>query len=116
LIDRRVKREGLTNVRTKLGTATDPRLPEGLNAVLMVDTFPQIREPQLVLKSIAASLAPNGKLGIVDFRPDGSGGPGPDLSERIAADVVKKHAAAAGLKLIGDEQFLKYQYFLIFGR
>jgi ubiquinone/menaquinone biosynthesis C-methylase UbiE len=116
LIERRVAREGWKNVQTKLGTATDPRLPEGLNAVLMVDTYPQIREPQLVLKSIRASLASNGKLGIVDFRPDGSGGPGPDLSERIDAEVIKKHAAAAGLTLLADEQYLKYQYLLIFGR
>lgn len=116
LIHRRVEREGKTNVHPILGTPSDPRLPSELNAVLMVDTYPQIREPILLLKSIAASLAPKGKLGIVDFRPDGSGGPGPDVSERISADVIKQQAAAAGLTLVGDEQFLKYQYFLIFGK
>src|SRR5512140_74216 len=36
-IARRVKREGLSNVETRLGTPADPRLPSGLNAVLMVD-------------------------------------------------------------------------------
>ena len=118
LIDRRMAREGRRNVQTILGTPSDTRLnpPGDLNAVIMVDTYPQIREPVKLLKSIAAALAPKGKLGIVDFRPDGSGGPGPDISERISADVVKQQAAAAGLTLLADEQFLKYQYFLVFGR
>ena len=115
-IEQRVKREDLKNVEIRSGTASDPNLPKGLNAVLMVDTYPQIREPIAVLTSIAASLAPNGKLGIVDFKPDGAGGPGPDLSERISPDVIKRQAAAAGLKLISHETFLKYQYLLIFGK
>lgn len=115
-IEQRVKREELTNVITKSGTATDPNLPPGLNAVLMVDTYPQLREPIAMLKSIAASLAPTGKLGIVDFKPDGAGGPGPDLSERISPEVIKQQAAAAGLKLLSHETFLKYQYLLIFGK
>ena len=115
-IEQRVKREDLKNVVTTSGTASDPKLPKGLNAVLMVDTYPQIRDPIAVLTSIAASLAPNGKLGIVDFKPDGAGGPGPDLSERISPEVIKRQAAAAGLKLISHETFLKYQYLLIFGK
>ena len=115
-IEQRVKREDLRNVEIRSGTASDPNLPKGLNAVLMVDTYPQIREPIAVLTSIAASLAPNGKLGIVDFKPDGAGGPGPDLSERISPEMIKRQAGTAGLKLLSHETFLKYQYLLIFGK
>jgi len=115
-IEQRVKREDLKNVVTTSGTASDPKLPKGLNAVLMVDTYPQLREPIAVLTSIASSLAPSGRLGIVDFKPDGAGGPGPDLSERISPDVIKRQAHAAGLKLLSHETFLKYQYLLVFGK
>jgi len=115
-IKRRVARIPLTNVRTTIGTPTDPQLPPGLHAVLMVDTYPQIPEPVALLKKIAQSLAPNGKLGIVDFKPDGGGGPGPDRHERVSAEVIKGHAAAAGLKLRSHETFLRYQYLLIFGK
>jgi hypothetical protein len=115
-LGQRMKREDLANVEIRSGTASDPNLPKGLNAVLMVDTYPQLREPIPVLTSIAASLAPNGRLGIVDFKPDGAGGPGPDLSERISPEVIKQQAAAAGLKLLSHETFLKYQYLLIFGK
>ena len=112
-ITRRVASEGLTNVRTILGTDTDPRLPPGLRAVLMVDTYPQLPDPVALLRRVAAALAPNGRLGIVDFKVDGAGGPGPPLEDRMPPDV-KRHAAAAGLTLRSHETFLKYQYLLIF--
>jgi ubiquinone/menaquinone biosynthesis C-methylase UbiE len=113
-IRRRVVREGLTNVEPKLGTATDPQLPGGLNAVLMVDTYPQIPQPVVLLQRIKASLAPNGRLGIVDFKTDGAGGPGPDLEDRVSPETIKQQAAAAGLKLLSHETYLKYQYLLVF--
>ena len=115
-ITRRVTSEGLTNVRTILGTDTDPRLPPGLHAVLMVDTYPQLPDPVALLRRVATTLAPNGRLGIVDFKVDGGGGPGPPLEDRMSPDVIKRHATAAGLTLRSHETFLKYQYLLIFGK
>lgn len=115
-IQRRVAREDLQNVRTCLGTAADPHLPNGLDAVLMVDTYPQIPDPVSLLRSVRESLAPHGRLGIVDFKLDGAGGPGPDISERISPEVVKSQAAAAGLRLVSHKTFLKYQYLLVFAR
>ena len=115
-IDRRVKREGLSNVKPILGTPSDPKLPGNLDAVLMVDTYTQLGDPVSLLKKIAAALAPSGKLGIVDFKLDGAGGPGPPLEERVSPETIKTHAAAAGLKLRSHETFLRYQYLLIFGK
>jgi ubiquinone/menaquinone biosynthesis C-methylase UbiE len=115
-IRRRVVREGLSNVEPKLGTATDPQLPTGLNAALMVDTYPQIPEPVVLLQRIKASLAANGRLGIVDFKLDGAGGPGPDLEDRVSPETIKQQAAVAGLKLLSHETYLKYQYLLVFGK
>jgi ubiquinone/menaquinone biosynthesis C-methylase UbiE len=115
-IDRRARREGLANVRPILGTPEDPKLPANLTAVLMCDVYPQLQHPVSLLKHIAAALAPNGLLGVVDFRMDGAGGPGPPLAERVAPEVVERDAALAGLELRRRETFLKYQYFLVFGR
>jgi predicted methyltransferase len=115
-IARRVKREGLSNVQTVLGTPADPRLPGGLHAVLMVDTYTQLSEATALLTRIAGALAPSGRLGIVDFKRDGAGGPGPPIDERVDPATIKAHAAAAGLRLISEETFLRYQYFLIFGK
>ena len=112
-ISRRVSREGLTNVRTILGTADDPKLPAAMDAVLIVGTYPEIVDPITLLRRVAASLKPNGRLGIVDFTLDGSG-PGPPLDERIKPKRVIKNAEQAGFRLRAHERFLRYQYLLVF--
>ena len=112
-ISRRVSREGLTNVRTVLGTADDPRLPGGLDAVLIVGTYPEFSDPIPLLRRVAAALKPGGRLGIVDFTLEG-GGPGPPLEARIAPAEVIDSARLAGLRLLAHERFLRYQYLLVF--
>jgi ubiquinone/menaquinone biosynthesis C-methylase UbiE len=110
----RVLREGLTNVQTILGTPDDPLLPTGLRAVLIVDTFPQIRDRVGLLRHVARALAANGRLGVVDFKKDIGGGPGPAVEERVEPDAVVRDANQAGLKLRNHETFLRYQYLLVF--
>ncbi len=115
-INRRVQREGLRNVTTILGTPNDPRLPAGkLDAVLIVNVYHEIEDPVALLRNVARALAPKGRLGIVDFTKDG-GGPGPPLDQRVDPERIIRDAAAAGLRLLARETFLRYQFFLMFGR
>ena len=115
-ISRRVGREGLNNVRPVLGLKNDPRLPpQSLDAALMVDAYHEIENRVAVLSNLARALKPQGRIGVVDFRLDGTG-PGPSPEERVSPDVVVKDAKEAGLRLIRQEPFLPYQYFLIFGK
>ncbi|OFW42496.1 MAG: hypothetical protein A3J29_06960 [Acidobacteria bacterium RIFCSPLOWO2_12_FULL_67_14b] len=115
-ISRRVQREGLTNVKPVLGVGSNPRLPErSLDAVLIVDAYPEIQDRVTMLANLARALKPQGRIGIVDFKLDGTG-PGPPPEERVSPDVVVKDAEKAGLRLIRQEPFLQYQYFLIFGK
>jgi predicted methyltransferase len=112
---RRVAREALHNVRTVLGTPRDPRFPPGrLDAVLIVNTYRelQLEDPVTLLRHVATSLKPQGRIGIVDFRRDGLG-PGPDLDERVDPAVVERDADAAGLRVLRRETFLPYQFFLV---
>ncbi len=114
-IQRRVEREGLKNVRTVHGTATDPRLPLGrLDAVLIVDTYNELEDPVALLGNVARALQPRGRLGIVEFKSDGLG-PGPAREERVDERRILSAAAQAGLRLIKREMFLRYQYMLVFG-
>lgn len=115
-ISRRVSREGLSNVKPVLGFKNDPNLPpQSLDAALMVDAYHEIENRVAVLSSLARALKPQGRIGVVDFRLDGTG-PGPSPDERVSPDVVVKDAKEAGLRLIRQEPFLPYQYFLIFGK
>ena len=114
-IERRVEREGLKNVRTVLGTPTDPKLPQGsLDALLIVDTYHEMEQPVTLLRNVAKSLKPSGMIGIVNYKKDG-GGPGPPMEERVDPEKVIRDAVAAGLELRKRENFLRYQYLLTFG-
>ena len=97
-INRRVEREGLKNVRPILGTASDPALPQPVDAVLIVDAYHEMDDPVVLLRNVAKSLKPNGRLGIVDFTKDG-GGPGPTMEERVDPERVIRDAKSAGLRL-----------------
>jgi ubiquinone/menaquinone biosynthesis C-methylase UbiE len=116
-IERRVEREALKNVTVILGAEDDPRLPLNapLDAVLIVEAFHEMPDPVGLLRNVARSLKPRGRIGIIDYR-EGEGGPGPDASDRVPPSAVVAQAASAGLKLVDQHKFLQYQYFLIFGR
>ena len=113
---RRVAREGLGNVRRVMGTSADPRLPAGaVDAALIVDTYHEFDNPDALLRNIARSLKPNGRIGVIDFKRDGLG-PGPALEDRVDPEQVVRDAETAGLRLVRSETFLPYQFLLVFSR
>ena len=97
-----------------LGTQTDPKIPELLDAVLIVDAYHEMEQPVALLRNLAKSLKPTGTIGIVNFKKDG-GGPGPKMEERVDPEKVIRDARAAGLELRKRETFLRYHYLLTFG-
>ena len=115
-IGRRVQREGYRNVKPVRGEPDDPKLPSGaLDAALIVDSYHEFQNPVALLSHLAASLKPDGRVGIVNSTRDG-GGPGPPMAERVDAQKVIDEASQAGLRLVSRESFLDFQYMLIFGR
>ena len=116
-IRRRVAREGLQNVQTRLGEGSNPNLPKGnLDAVLVVDTYPEVEDRVTFLRNLAASLKPGGRIGIVNYTPGGGGpGPAPNEGVRVDASRVETDAQAAGLRVLSRET-LPYQYLLVLGR
>lgn len=121
-INRRVQQEGLVNVKTILGTPTDPKLPAGeLDAVLIVDAYREMDEParpqviQELLQRISRALKPTGRVGIVDFLP-GDGGPGPAAEDRVKPETIITTVEASGLRLQSRETVPPFQYLLVFGK
>ena len=72
----------------------------------MVDAYHEVEDRVTMLSNLAKALKPQGRLGIVDFRLDGTG-PGPSPEERVSPDVVINDATKAGLRLIRQEPFLR---------
>ncbi|HZB24553.1 MAG TPA: class I SAM-dependent methyltransferase, partial [Vicinamibacterales bacterium] len=112
-IERRVEREGLKNVETVLGSAHDPKLPDPVDVVLIVETYYEMDDPRTLLRNVRKSLKPGGRVGIVEFSKDGHG-PGPEIKDRVDPETVIRDAESAGLRLEARGDFLRYQYLLKF--
>jgi predicted methyltransferase len=110
-IGRRVVKESLSNVRTVLGSADDPRLPTGsVDAVLMLKVYHEIAHPVGFVKALKPALRAGAKVGIIDRNGNGA-------NHGLDHDVVVKEMAEAGFKLVGTYDFTKadgQDYFLIF--
>jgi len=110
-IGKRVAKEDLSNVRTVLGSADDPRLPAGsVDAVLMLKVYHEIEHPVVFMKALKPALRAGAKVGIIDRKGNGA-------DHGVNHDVVVKEMGQAGYKLVGTYNFTKADgedYFLIF--
>ena len=108
----RAKREGLSNLTPVLADAADPRIPEPVDLVLVVDTYHHIGDREDYFRRLKGSLTPGGRLAIIDFQ---KGQPlGPPEAHKLAPEQVRAELEAAGWRLTQTHGFLTAQYFLVF--
>jgi SAM-dependent methyltransferase len=110
----RAKREGLKNVTPVAAAPDDARLPGKVDLVLLVDVYHHIDDRERYFRKLAGSLAPGGRLAVIDFKLDSRRGP--PKSSRIDPGRVKAELAKAGYALTAEHAFLPDQYFLEFAR
>lgn len=114
-IRRRVNREGLKNVTEVRGTDTATNLPlRALDAILVVDVYPELDERVTFLRNLTQSLKPRGRIGVVNYKP-GAGGPGPAPERRFPPSVVEQDARDANLRVLSTMD-LRYQYVMVLGK
>ncbi len=111
-IEERCADHGLTNVKTVLGSLTDPKLPDAaLDMVIMVNVVHCLAEPVELFRNIKKSLKPDGIIAIVEGSlekyPDAAG-------EWWPRSKHMKIFEDAGYELIREETFLPQDniYFL----
>lgn len=96
-----VAREKLTNVTVVEGTPAATNLPAGCcDAILVRDAYHHFTEAPAVIRSLAASLKPGGRLAVVDFPPRPNtevpaGVPANRLGHGVPPDVVVSEVGAA---------------------
>ncbi|MCC7073082.1 MAG: class I SAM-dependent methyltransferase [Deltaproteobacteria bacterium] len=111
----RAQREGLHNVVALLSPVDDPRLPELVDLVLVVNTVHHIEQRTAYFAKVKTSLKPGGRVVIVDFKL-GDLPVGPPEAMRLAPATVTAELQAAGLAAQAlDEGTLPYQYIATFG-
>ncbi|HWB74341.1 MAG TPA: class I SAM-dependent methyltransferase [Nannocystaceae bacterium] len=114
----RARKESLANVIAVQGDAGDPKLPERVGAILIVDVLHHVADRPAFFRALAGALDDGGRIVVVDFKPDApEEGPGPPRKHRLAIAELERDAKAAGLVLHAkDEASLPYQYVVRFAR
>jgi SAM-dependent methyltransferase len=108
----RAAREGLANLTAVLATPAEPRIPEPVDLVLVVDTYHHIGDRVAYFRRLSDSLRPGGRLAIIDFTRESP--VGPPAQHRIPAETVAQELAQAGYAQSQAHALLPNQYFLIF--
>ena len=112
-IDERAAKERLGNIRTVLGSPTDPRLPDdSVDAVLMLKMYHEIARPLELLHHLRPALRSAALIGIIDKNGNGSG-----TDHGVPEETIVREMAASGFTEIARYDFVKADdedYFLIF--
>jgi ubiquinone/menaquinone biosynthesis C-methylase UbiE len=108
----RAKREKRNNLIAVTGDAGDPRLPEKVDLVLLVDVYHHIDDRERYFRNLRAALKPGGRIAVIDFRMDSPDGP--PRAARIAPQRVIDELDRAGYRVAKQHDFLPNQYFLVF--
>jgi len=111
-IRERAKKDGLANIVTILGTASDPRLsPESVDAVLLLKTYHEVAKPIDLMRNLRPALQPGALVGIIDREGNGE-------NHGVAMKIVIREMESAGYRLVQEHDDLvkddKMDYFLVF--
>ena len=117
----RKEREKLLQVEPTLGASADPRLPGGLDAVLIDDTYHEFREFDVMMQAVFRALKPGGRLVIIDGEAP-SGRPRTEyhrlhtIPEALVRDEVTRNGFVFKESRPGfnDAEYGKKMYFLVF--
>ena len=102
------------NVTPVLASPDNPRLPDGASdLVFFCDVVHHIENRGAYLAKVKQALKPGGRVVVVDFHKREMK-IGPPVEMKIDRAEMVKEFEKAGFRLIEEQGFLTYQYFLIF--
>jgi SAM-dependent methyltransferase len=117
LIDDRMQKAGIQNVRTMLATERSVELPpNSIDLAFICDTYHHFEYPQSTLASLHRALRPNGQLVVLDFkRIPGESSDWVLNHVRAGQEVFTAEIEAAGFEQIEQvEGLLKQNYMVRF--
>jgi SAM-dependent methyltransferase len=116
IIESRMAEDGVTNIQPVLATETNPNLPEAsVDVALIVDAYHEFSFPLEVMRQVAQSLKPDGRLYLIEYRAEDPSVPIKPL-HKMSEEQAKREMKAAGLGWVETGAFLPRQHVLIFKR
>jgi arsenite methyltransferase len=113
-LQERAKEEHLSNLVTVYAAPDRPMLPPGsVDHIFFCDTSHHLKDRVEYYRNLKPILREGGQLVVIDWhKREQEVGPPP--GHNVARETVIAELKEAGWKLVREEDFLKYQYFLIF--
>jgi ubiquinone/menaquinone biosynthesis C-methylase UbiE len=115
LLKKYAAEEGITNIVPVLGTETDPKLPKGgVDRILMVDVYHEFQKPDEMLAHIRESLAPGGRVVLVEYRAEDESASHIHKDHRMSTEQVLAEWNPAGFELLNQVETLPSQHLFLF--
>lgn len=114
MLRKNVAERKLSNVVPALGAEDDPKLPDGkIDLALLVDVYHEFSQPQKMLRHLRASLKPDGRLVLVEYRKED-----PDVpirpEHKMSVAGVRAEVEPEGFRFDKAIESLPRQHILIF--
>lgn len=116
IIETRMKERNIRNIKTVMGTITDPKLPpNSTDLILMVDVYHEFDHPYEMTVGMVRALKPGGRLVFVEYRAEDPTVPIKPVHKMTEAQV-KKEMAIHPLKWVETIGSLPRQHIIIFSK
>lgn len=115
-IEDRIRRDGVSNLRTVRGTQQDPGLaPGSVDLILIVDAYHEFSHPHEMGRAMFEALRPGGRLILIEYRGEDPTVPIKPLHKMTEAQA-RREMERLGLRWVETGSFLPRQHFLVFVR
>jgi imidazolonepropionase-like amidohydrolase/precorrin-6B methylase 2 len=115
LLEELAREAGVTGIETVVGAPDDPRLPRAsVDWVLLADVYHEVAEPEAMLARIRQSLAPGGKVALVEYRVEDGSGDHIKADHAMSVRQVLAEWRPAGFELVALHELLPTQHLFVF--
>ncbi len=110
-VEKTAQEQKLANIKTILGAVDDPKLPEPVELIVIIDTLHHISNQAVYLKGLKKYLKPDGRIAIIDFSKDWPAG-----HEKMVytVETLDGWMSAAGFKRVEKHDFLENNFFVVY--
>ncbi len=110
-VQKSASRLRMSNIKTVLAPYDDPKIPEKVDLIVIIDTVHHIQNQGAYLRKLRQYMNPGARVAIIDFSNDWPAG---HENMRYTIEDLQGWMSAAGFKQVEKHDFLENNFFLVF--
>ena len=110
-VEKTAQEKSIANIRTILGATDDPKIPEPVDLIVIIDTVHHISNQAAYLPGLRKYLRPGGRIAIIDFSnnwPEGH------ESMKYSLETLEGWMKNGGYSRTGKFDFLSNNFFVVY--